>query len=818
MFHYGPPIATEGNDTMVAGTDNDTVNGLGGRDIIQGLAGDDTLYGGADNDSLDGGDGNDVLHGGPGGDTLIGGEGNDTLYGDEDGYSLSGGSGDDYLLNNGYNSLDGGHGNDTIIASASEAGSAISGGLGNDVIRSDVAPVGMHLGEGRDALVINPVFAPGGNAITVEEFQAGAGGDMLDLSELVAVLENYPGGDPFASGHLYWVADGMNAFLWADIDGLPGGGRPVVRLKNVNVADLVPANFTSLVATAGNDILLDKMVIGESNRIDGLGGNDWIRGLHGDDTLTGGAGIDTIEAGYGQDEISETHAFEAGEVYDGGHGVDTLSGYGDLSAATVAGIEQLYVTGGNLKVTAAQLSALSSIGLAAGSSLTLAGSGGADLSGKLSTAALIQAPDAGNFIAGAGFNDTINGGTGEDHLFGKGGNDVLRGGGGHDGLDGGAGNDTLYGGAGDDFYTLDASGDKIVELAGQGIDTVYALINYKAGDHIENIYLGAGNISAYGNALDNLFFGNSGNNTLSGAEGNDSLKALEGNDKVDGGAGNDELEGGEGNDSVLGGDGSDYLDGGSGNDQLNGGGRWDTLDGGHGDDILDGGADNDQMYGSAGNDTYVVDHVGDRVYEYYDEGTDTVKASISYALTPDVEVLNLTGTANINGTGNGLSNSLNGNSGNNGLSGGLGNDSLYGWDGNDNLSGGNDHDRLSGGNGNDTLIGGHGNDVLGGGTGADDFVFSTLSVNGHDHIVDFQHGTDRLVFVGTNYGFTAGYSLTAAEFTVGTAAVGWAAQFIWDNVTHHLYFDSDGLGAGEAIELAMISGGATVTKDDIHFV
>jgi Ca2+-binding RTX toxin-like protein len=294
------------------------------------------------------------------------------------------------------------------------------------------------------------------------------------------------------------------------------------------------------------------------------------------------------------------------------------------------------------------------------------------------------------------------------------------------------------------------------------------------------------------------------------------LLHITGNDSLTGGSGNDRIFGKSGDDSLRGEAGSDSLDGGTGNDILLGGARWDTLEGGAGDDSLDGGADNDRMWGGGGNDTYVVDHVGDRVYEVYGEGTDTVRSSISYSLTPDVETLFLTGTAAINGTGNGLHNAINGNSGNNVLDGGLGNDSLYGWAGNDSLFGGNDHDRLSGGVGNDLLVGNSGNDVMGGGAGADRFVFSSVANNGHDHIVDFEHGLDRLVFTGAQYGFAAGHVLTDAEFTVGSAAVGTGAQFIWDAVAQKLYWDADGSGAGAAFELAIVTGDS-VTKDDLFF-
>ncbi|MCZ7719910.1 hypothetical protein [Pseudomonas aeruginosa] len=69
----------------------------------------------------------------------------------------------------------------------------------------------------------------------------------------------------------------------------------------------------------------------------------------------------------------------------------------------------------------------------------------------------------------------------------------------------------------------------------------------------------------------------------------------------------------------------------------------------------------------------MVDNSGDLVVEASGAGDDTVQASISYSLGADVERLALLGSANLNGTGNSLDNTLIGNSGNNLLDGGLGN-------------------------------------------------------------------------------------------------------------------------------------------------
>lgn len=89
------------------------------------------------------------------------------------------------------------------------------------------------------------------------------------------------------------------------------------------------------------------------------------------------------------------------------------------------------------------------------------------------------------------------------------------------------------------------------------------------------------------------------------------------------------------------------------------------------------------MIGGAGNDTYIVENDGDKTVEAPGEGTDTVKASLSWTLDVEIEKLTLTGTSAINGTGNALANTMTGNSGANILDGGIGADAMTGGAGND---------------------------------------------------------------------------------------------------------------------------------------
>ena len=227
---------------------------------------------------------------------------------------------------------------------------------------------------------------------------------------------------------------------------------------------------------------------------------------------------------------------------------------------------------------------------------------------------------------------------------------------------------------------------------------------------------------------------------------------------------------------VYGTAGDDVLTGSSADDQIYGYAGNDTLYGSGGNDLLDGGAGTDYMSGDAGDDTYFVDAATDSAVESSGSGNDTVIASVSYTLLNNVEALVLSGSANLNGTGNASANTLTGNSGNNTLNGGAGVDTMSGGLGNDTyvvdstsdvvaenpgegtdlvqasatytlssnvenltltgssginatgnamsnvLTGNSGANTLSGGAGNDTLDGGAGNDTMLGGLGDDTYT------------------------------------------------------------------------------------------------
>ena len=237
---------------------------------------------------------------------------------------------------------------------------------------------------------------------------------------------------------------------------------------------------------------------------------------------------------------------------------------------------------------------------------------------------------------------TIVSAAGDDELYGGASGDVLKGMGGNDRLDGRGGADSMYGGPGNDLFYVDSAGDRVIELANEGIDTVRTGYTHTLGANLENLELiWSGNAWGTGNALDNRLVGNSGDNTLKGLAGND------------------------------------------------------TLDGRGGVDSL---------YGGMGNDLYYVDDGGDRVVELSGQGVDTVRTGYTHTLADNVEDLELIWSGNAWGTGNALDNRLVGNSGNNTLKGLAGDDTIHGGGGSDRIAGGPGNDVLDGGAGSDSFI------------------------------------------------------------------------------------------------------------------
>ena len=587
-----------------------------------------TLMGTEGNDTLNGTPGDDIINGLGGDDTIYGLAGNDTLDGGDGNDYLDGGDGDDILLGGaGNDSLNGGAGNDIIDGGAGN--DTIYGGAGNNIYL-------FGKGDGQDS--INYEYDATAGKLNTVQFKAG-----VTASEVVVKRVDY---------NLVLTITGTTdkITISAFFDSAANNPVQLVKFSDGTCWDVATLKAMTLIGTDGNDTLT------------GSSGDDIISGLGGDDTIYGQAGNDTLDGGDGNDYL------------DGGDGDDILLG----------------------------------------------GAGNDSLNGG-----------AGNdIIDGGAGNDTIYGGAGNNiYLFGKGdGQDSIN----YE-YDATAGKlNTVQFKAGvtasevvvkrvdyNLVLTITGTTDKI---------TISAFFDSAANNPVQLVKFSDGTCwdvatlkskSLVNDLSAKIINGTSGVDTLTGGVENELIFGLAGNDKLIGGDGYDTLDGGAGSDTMSGGMGDDlyivdsatdvvtelanegtdtvqssvtYTLGTNlenltltGTNAINGTGNTaaNIITGNSAANTLDGGAGADTLIGGTGNDTYIVDNIGDIVIENAGEGTDLVKASVSYTLSANVDNLTLTGTAAINATGNADANTLTGNAGNNILDGGAGADTMIGGAGDD---------------------------------------------------------------------------------------------------------------------------------------
>lgn len=658
------PQGTQGNDTLVGSHElSEYINGMGGDDWIEG--GDESSGG----DHLGGGDGNDTLLGGAG-DDLLYGDGTDPWSGSGDD-SLEGGAGSDYLDSRvGNDTLRGGAGNDTLMGAFEQTYYAsapwtawLYGEDGDDFIqvsvniRTSPHTVVASGGAGQDRFGFDmeqrtyPKIAVG---LVITDFQSGAGGDSIDLLEILESSgihgRGYEGGNPFdgSLGYLRVVQSGADTLLQYDEDGIAGGAygwHTAITLQGVDSSSLTAENLDGL--PPDGTAVVGQVLVGSANGL--------VEGTVEDDTITGGGG-GALQGHGGNDWIQAGLA----DSVSGGPGADTLIGS--------AGDDFLHGQSGND---------------------VLRGRDGADFL---------------RLIEGEG-NDTLLGGNGNDtfaiYVGDTSGPQVVR-------ALGGAGDDQFHVGNTDDV----GGGETVLVTGGEGQDT-YLVSGWKAsgltvtdftagvsGDELDVAFLMAqiGYQGVYRETVRHcLRLVQDGANTLlqydwdgraNGTHWQTAVRLR----NVDAGA----LD--ESNFTAISATGT------VGADTLQGSFGADYLAGGDGDDLLDGLWGGDRMDGGRGNDRYVVDALSDQVQETsgFDGGTDTVVAHVDYTLGLLVENLVLRAGAVV-GRGNDLDNSINATAMNVQLHGGGGNDSLAGGDGADTLSGGTGADQLQGGSGLDVF-------------------------------------------------------------------------------------------------------------------
>ena len=584
-------IGSDHDDILLGSVFNNEISGGKGADKLTGGYGTDILFGGAGNDTLEGGEHADRLEGGEGDDLLEGGTENDILNGDAGADRLVGGAGyDTYYVDNV---------GDVIVDSFA---------LGGGSVRSSVD---WALGDGLTWLVLS------GDAVL------GRGNDLANTISGTAganLLEGGGGNDSLDGG--------------TGVDRLVGGAgddRYYVQDEGDIVEESAGGGLDEVVAmvsfTLGDH--QERLMLSLGGNINGTGnaGDNRLLGNVGANILDGGAGADRMEGGYGDDTY-------------------VVDNVGDVT------IEDVVSYGNDTVISSLDWTLADKI-----ENLTLSGAA----------------------IAGTG--NTLN--------------NVIRGNGAANLLSGGGGTDTMHGGGGNDSYVVNSAADRAVELAGEGDDLVTSSISFTLGDHVEQLVLtGTGDLAGTGNALANTITGTAGANVLDGGAGADVLNGGDGGDiYVVDHAGDKAVETSAAGGTDLVKAGVSYTLGanvekltltGTGNINATGNGLANILTGNAGSNILDGGLGGDTMAGGLGNDVYLVDSATDKLTEAGAAGgTDLVRSSVSFALGADFEKLVLTGSSNLNGTGNGLANAITGNAGSNILDGGAGGDAMAGGEGND---------------------------------------------------------------------------------------------------------------------------------------
>jgi Ca2+-binding RTX toxin-like protein len=615
----------------------------------------ENAIGSAFNDILTGNALNNTLDGGAGADTMIGGDGVDTYYVDNVG---------DVVIET-----------DASLTALDRVFASIDYTLGNNVENLILTGTGNLNGTGNS--VNNRITGNDGNNI----LDGGAGADTLigGLGNDTYIVDNV--GDTIVETS---TLAGEIDSVWSSVD--------FTLSANVEVLSL--SGTANLNGTGNSGV----------NYINGNSGNNILDGGAGADVLNGGLGNDTYIVDNIGDTVTESSTL-ASEI-------DTVRASVDWTLG--ANLENLVLTGDAINGTGNALdntltgnAAANTLNGGAGAD-TMIGGDGVDtyyvdnlgdvvIETDASLTALDRVFASIDYTLGANVENLILTGTANLNGTGNAVSNRITGNDGDNILDGGLGADTLIGGLGNDTYIVDNIGDTVTETStlANEIDTVRASVDWTLGANLENLVLTGNAINGTGNALNNTLTGNAAANTL------------------DGGAGADTMIGGDGVDTyyvdnvgdvVIEADASltaldrvfasiDYTLGanvenlilignavnGTGNERDN------RITGNALANTLDGGAGADTMIGGDGVDTYIVDNVGDVVIETDASLTalDRVFASIDYTLGANVENLILTGTANLNGTGNAVSNRITGNDGNNILDGGLGADTLIGGLGND---------------------------------------------------------------------------------------------------------------------------------------
>ncbi len=313
-----------------------------------------------------------------------------------------------------------------------------------------------------------------------------------------------------------------------------------------------------LVGSAGTDTLFG----GDGNDVlEGGDGDDMLIGQNGEDRLVGGAGLNTLIGGAGNDTYAVASTGDSIAESAGG-GTDTVQttlfaytlaselenltfddslahvGIGNAGDNIITGSsagDTLIGNGGNDRLVGGSGAANTMLGGTGNDTYVLAGAGDTVL--ELANEGVDSiSTTAGAYVLSANFENLYFTDGAAHTGIGNASDNIIGGG-------TGAAN-TLIGGVGNDTYIVSATGDSVIELGGEGTDSVQANIGtYVLAANVENLsYTGTGAFTGIGNGDGNAMTGGASGDFLSGLAGNDVLNGAGGNDVLFGGDGADRFQ------------------------------------------------------------------------------------------------------------------------------------------------------------------------------------------------------------------------------------------------------------------------------------
>lgn len=397
-----------GNNTVLALFGNKEIHLGGGNDIVTTGAGDDVIYAGDGNNIVVAGSGNNQVFAGVGDDKIITLSGDDFINAGDGANCISSGSGNDIVITgSGADTIDGGAGNDHIYAGAGN--DYIDAGANDDLVYGGSGSDRIDGGSGNDVLYGDGQFET--QTVTQNFLDSAswlnsisADGTKINLQGLTATAN----GGVFANYSPWGLSvnspsDNPVTLPWtSEIDAYNDTSEHVL-LSFDSAQSSVAITLRMLYIEQGFSVMTEKatftLTLDDGSTMQ----------------ITGAA---TATKQPGEFSITLDASLTGGKL------IKSIDLTPDISLPP--GVPPAYQNTYNASHPYSEFT----------------------------IASVSYQRDANAFVCN---DDTINGGSGNDHLYGGYGNDKLSGDSGDDYLDGGQGNNLLCGGAGNDTFAFGAA-------------------------------------------------------------------------------------------------------------------------------------------------------------------------------------------------------------------------------------------------------------------------------------------------------------------------------------------------------------------------